>query len=346
MSNNRTPRGLSPIEPAELRDAASPAAVERVWQRLEESIDTRPARARRGRGWSWGVAASLLAFGGGLWTGRQSSEPVAFTAQPLSAEPLQAGAPLLVDPVWEWREDAAHTPERARSHEPRSPRAVRRGRSNPVSPEVELAEPEHLEGVPEPEGVVRPPESPQWQRLANGGEYEAAWFELAQLGGFENVLSRSTPEQLMLLADVARATGQRQRAIAALRRVVSDFGDDPVAPLAAWSLGTLLERAGDERGAARAFAAYRALSPEGDFAEDALVRQIESAVQRRERELAHELLAQYERDFPQGGRRSEVVRKVARLDAAGAGVSWSDGGLEGESASPDEAEVDEPSSSD
>jgi hypothetical protein len=154
-------------------------------------------------------------------------------------------------------------------------------------------------------GVVT---TPAWQGLANGGEYEAAWFELAAGGGFEAVLDGASAEQSMLLADVARATGQRQRAIVALRRVVSEFAHEPVAPLAAWTLGGLLLKAGDEAGAMEAFAVYRSLSPEGDFAEDALVRQIRAAVDRGDREQLQVLRAQYEQDFPSGRRRSEVER--------------------------------------
>jgi tetratricopeptide (TPR) repeat protein len=142
--------------------------------------------------------------------------------------------------------------------------------------------------------------------LANAGEYEAALFELGQQGGFEAALLSANAEQLMLLADVARATGQTQRALAAFRRVVSEFRNEPVAPLAAYSLGSLLQKAGDASGAAQAFAVYRALSPEGDFAEDALVRQLRSAVERDDREYAEQLAAQYRVDFPEGRRGEEV----------------------------------------
>src|SRR5690606_19114612 len=170
--------------------------------------------------------------------------------------------------------------------------------------------------APTPSAELAPPqvEPPQWQRLANGGEYEAALFVLSQVGGFEAAVQDSSPEQLMLLVDVARATGQRHRAIAALRRVVDHHPGDPVAPLAAWSLGDLLERAGDRKGAVQAFAAYRALSPEGDFAEDALVRELRSAVERRAVGTAKALAAQYERDFPEGGRSEEVARWVSQLE--------------------------------
>lgn len=154
---------------------------------------------------------------------------------------------------------------------------------------------------------------PPWQKLANNGDYEAALVEITQSGGFERILADATAEQLMLLSDVARATGQQQRALAALRRIVGEYAADPVAPLAALNLGNLLEKMGDGAGATEAFAIYRSLSPRGDFAEDALVRQISSAVSAGQQELARNLVAQYESDFPDGRRADEVARWSEQL---------------------------------
>ena len=164
---------------------------------------------------------------------------------------------------------------------------------------------------------------PGWQRLANNGEYEAALVEITQSGGFERILATASAEQLMLMSDVARAPGQQQRALAALRRIVSDYPADPVAPLAALNLGNLLEKMGDGAGATQAFAVYRSLSPKGDFVEDALVRQISSAVSAGQQELARSLVAQYESDFPDGRRADEVARWSEQLPL---GEAFADGG--------------------
>jgi hypothetical protein len=154
-------------------------------------------------------------------------------------------------------------------------------------------------------------------------------------------LAEASAEQLMLLSDVASATGQRQRSISALRRVVADFPSDPVAPLAAWSLGKQLEKAGDKAGALRAFADYRALSPEGDFAEDALVREMKDAAERGDEARLKELAAQYERDFPEGRRSADVEHLLSR----GAEGSAFDAGVEGSPHSSDKAndKTEEPS---
>jgi hypothetical protein len=152
-----------------------------------------------------------------------------------------------------------------------------------------------------------------WHNLANKGEYEAALVEIAQAGGYERVLATANPEQLMLLSDVARATGQQQRALAALGRIVNEHSNDPVAPLAALNMGNLLDKMGDGVGATQAFARYRALSPQGEFAEDALIRQLRSAVKAGQQALARKLVRQYEADFPDGRSAGEVAQLAEQL---------------------------------
>jgi hypothetical protein len=110
--------------------------------------------------------------------------------------------------------------------------------------------------------------------------------------------------------------------------VVSEFRSEPVASLAAYSLGSLLQKAGDASGAAEAFAVYRVLSPEGDFAEDALVRQLRSAVERNDREYAEQLAAQYRLDFPEGRRTEEVDHWLEELGAREQARSHQDAGTE------------------
>lgn len=161
--------------------------------------------------------------------------------------------------------------------------------------------------------TASPASAPAWQRLAYDGDYEGALAEITSAGGFERILQTASAEQLMLLSDVARGTGQQQRALAALRRIVSEHASDPVAPLAALNMGNLLDKMGDGAGATRAFAVYRALSPKGDFAEDALVRQIRSAVSAGQRDLARRLVHQYEVDFPEGRQADEVARWVEQI---------------------------------
>ena len=125
----------------------------------------------------------------------------------------------------------------------------------------------------------------------------------------------------MSLVDVARAAGERGQAASALRQVLA-HPEAPEAPLAAWTLGNLLDQAGDEPGASQAFALYRRLSPTGDFAEDAAARQIDVALAEGNAELVTQLVEDYARDFPHGRRLGEFRRAEKALAArdAGAGV--------------------------
>jgi hypothetical protein len=162
---------------------------------------------------------------------------------------------------------------------------------------------------------AEPSPPPGWQLLAENGEYSSALTSIDASGGYERAVNVATAEQLMLLVDIARATGHRGRAVDALRRIVNQHGTDPLAPLAAWSLGNMLEKSGDNVGASQAFSMYRALSPDGDFAEDALARQIRAAVETGDAELARRLAREYEQGFANGRRAEEIRRQLARLNA-------------------------------
>ncbi len=83
---------------------------------------------------------------------------------------------------------------------------------------------------------------------------------------------------------------------------------------------------GDRAGAAKAYAAYRALSPKGDFAEDALARQVEAAVQAGNVDSAKKLAEQYEKDFPKGRRLRDIRAQVAKLAGEAAPELDGDGG--------------------
>lgn len=150
----------------------------------------------------------------------------------------------------------------------------------------------------------------EWRKLADEGDYQGALSALEAVGGFEGPLGSASAEELMSLVDVARATGHRDRAIVVLRRIVSMHGADPNAPVAAWMLGNELAKVGDRGGAEQAFALYRALSPGGDFAEDALARQVDFAAEAGNVENARKLASQYLREFPDGPRRGEFQAQI------------------------------------
>lgn len=293
------------------RDQGQSARIERVWGRLQGSL--RLARRRRGQRSLVAFGAAAAVFGLGVLLGRQTveipREPVELVAERIRREP----------PLPEQKQEALERPGRPSAAPTPGPRRMspRRGRvelrrdapdatvqSEPVEPVVEAPSRPLLPVV----------EIPGWLVLADRGEYAAAFQAVDQSGGFDAVLTQCNAEELMTLADVARAAGQQGRAIQALRRVVQVHPEDPNAPVAAMMLGNLLHRAGDVVGAAEAYALNRSLSPQGDFAEDALAREFEVALEAADRERARALAMQYEREFPQGRRLGEIREQLDRAE--------------------------------
>ena len=306
-----------PVVPAEaLRDNATSARVERIWQRLESELPE--ASGRRRTVWWWAPAAAGIVFGSGVFVGMSFSPEPPVAQATLSAEPVElteaASAPQRSAPVVAAR---PARPER---------RARRRPLADPVGVVSRSEQPSEDEGEPAPapasSSAVVMPQVPEWQRLFNLGEFDAAHRELEAQGGFaagfDASLATASAEQAVNLADVAAHAGYRGRAVGALRQVLIRYPTDPVAPLAAYKLGNLLEKMGDRAGAVEAFAAYRRLSPTGDLAEDALARQVDVAIERGDLELARQLADQYAQDFPNGRRLSEIREQVLELTDAGA----------------------------
>lgn len=314
-----------------LREHGSPERIERIWRRLAPELGTAPVWTRP-HAW-WAPATLVVVFGAGVFVGarwvRPDSAPVlsAERQTPIEAasgqqapRPVPAGAPNV-------------RPRVVPSHRPHSP-----GVASPVllpAPTSKL--------VPPVASVVPTATVPAWERLAETGDFEAARAALEAQGGFESVLGRASASELMTLVDIARASGSRDRAIAALRRVVEFFRGAPEAPLAAWTLGNLLDQAGDETGAASAYALYRRLSPGGDFAEDALAREIDSALSLGNLELSARLIAQYENEFPNGRSLEEFRAELARRSERAGATQGNEANAAAEAA-PDAVHGDSPAS--
>jgi len=294
-----------------LRDVATPARVERVWSRLEGDLrGSRRGRVRRGLP-VWAVVlpvAGAAPFGGGAYVGvRLAADPTPSVtlAHERTGAVERGTAPL---PTASPSADGERTHPRGPRGRPKTPRL----RVIETSPRVEPT------GLAAPE--LAPPASPatapaEWYGLWREDEYQRAREAIERQGGFDAVLETASADQAMAMVDIARFGHENALAIAALRRIVDRFPGDPNAPLAALTLGNLLDRAGDAKGAAAAFSAYRALSPDGDFAEDALARQIEAALGEGDAPRARELLAQYEKQYPAGSRLETLRAEVAAAPA-------------------------------
>ena len=299
---------LSDLPKTALRDYTGDARIERVWQRLSSDVSNRPARARTGL--LWAPALGLCLFLGGVFVGRgTANESVPMPQVAAESRPV-AGPPR----------PPALAPA-ATLEERKAPPLVSRARPAPARvPSTGLAAPSQGLEASAPaaqhgSNVAAPVGPPEWQRLADLGDFAAARSALEVSGGLDGALRSASPEQLMSLADLTRASGGREQAVRALRRLVAAFPGAPEAPLAAWTLGNLLEQGGDQAGAGEAYALYRRLSPAGDFAEDAAARQVDTALLRRDRELAARLVEQYAKDFPNGPRLGEFREELGKLES-------------------------------
>lgn len=309
-------RKLSPEIPLRaLRDHGKSPRVDRVWRRLEPTVLERSrSRSARSGVWLLAAAAGAALFAAGVGVGtrlERSAPPLAVVAE----TPVHAATPAGAAPAEAVVVAAPLGNEAAPSIEATPPpQRPRPRRSTPHEPFAAVNE---TWRDPEPAGPPSAvPAEPEWARLAAGGEFEAARAALEGEGGFGVVLGRaSSAPQLLSLADIARATGQRDHAVSALKRLLGRHGAAAEAPLAAWTLGNLLEQAGDRLGAAEAYATYRRLSPAGDFAEDAAARQVDVAISQGNVELAARALEEYQQHFARGRRLGELRTKLAALAA-------------------------------
>jgi hypothetical protein len=319
-------RKLRDLAELPLRNHGSRERIDRVWRRLAPELG--PSVTAKRPAALWGPGLLVAVFGAGVFVGarfvRPDVEPVLSAERASVPEPAAGLAAPAPDPVASTAVVPPKLPERNRTRP--APLVLR---EEPVEPAEQPFVPAIAASAP----VSASP--PEWEKLAEAGDFEAARAALESAGGFEAVLVRASASELMTLVDIARASGSRERAVAALRRVMEAFRDAPEAPLAAWTLGNLLDQAGDDTGATEAFALYRRLSPGGDFAEDALAHEVARAFARGDLELSARLVAQYENEFPNGPRLEEFRAELGKRAARAAGVEPAD-----EPASAGDAESD------
>jgi len=295
MSRRRLPE----IPRSALRDYDGSQQSAAVWRRLKTDLRAHPTRERRSPLlWAWAPALAAVLFGSGVLVGARFVRPQALPfvqAEPRAQSVPAAGPATTKNPTL----PEALTPQAKTSHS-----RVRHLSLSGALPAEALG---YAPDVSLPYVTTTPSPVPEWQRLVEAGDFAGARRALDRQGGFDVAMSHASPSELMSLVDVARASGERGQATSALRQVLA-HPEAPEAPLAAWTLGNLLDQAGDQPGAAQAFALYRRLSPTGDFAEDAAARQVDVALAQGNVELVTQLVEDYARDFPHGRRLSEFRR--------------------------------------
>jgi transmembrane sensor len=120
----------------------------------------------------------------------------------------------------------------------------------------------------------------------------------------------SSARELLAESDSARTRGELARGAELLRRILREHSNDPRAPLAAFTLGRLLlNELGRPREAAAAFHEVQVRAPRGQFAEDALAREVEAWKQAAEPARARAVAETYLERYPAG----RHVRRVKAL---------------------------------
>lgn len=300
-------REFSALQRSALRDYEGDPRLHRVWSRLEPELGM--PRTRSGPTLVLAPAFGILLFVVGVLVGRNVLPP------PRSEPELLAERPLSVERSASLGLPATEAPQRPAPPRPSArPRPALQRTVDPELPAATSAESQSEGAVQVASVPGSPPAPPEWRSLAELGDFAGARARLDRDGGFSIALMQASPEELLVLVDVARASGDREQALLALRRLLDRSPSAPEAPLAAWTLGNMLEQSGDGVGAAEAFALYRRLSPTGDFAEDAAARQVHAALAQGQTELAARLLDQYAKDFPNGRRLLEFREELGKLE--------------------------------
>ncbi|HEY0465352.1 MAG TPA: hypothetical protein VGC79_14155 [Polyangiaceae bacterium] len=300
MSRRRLPE----IPKAALRDYDSSVQSGAVWRRLKSDLrGYKPRERRSSLLWVSVPALALVLFGSGVLVGARFIRPQAlpYVQAGPRLQPMPAAGPVTTKNA---AEPEASLPEAKAQHT-----HARRSARLSASPAEPLG---YGSSDSSPHAAPTQALAAEWQRLVEIGDFPGARRALDRQGGFDVAMAHASPSELMSLVDIARASGERGQAISALRQVLV-HAEAPEAPLAAWTLGNLLDQAGDQPGAAQAFALYRRLSPAGDFAEDAAARQIDVALREGNLELVTQLVEDYARDFPHGRRLSEFRRAERAL---------------------------------
>ncbi|EYF02296.1 hypothetical protein CAP_7225 [Chondromyces apiculatus DSM 436] len=153
--------------------------------------------------------------------------------------------------------------------------------------------------------------APDWRARFNAGDDSGALDMLRQQGGGIDgaIASARTAKELMELNDLLRGRGGDQAAaIRALSRVVDAFPGDPNAEIAAFTLGNLYARAGDQAKAAKYYERAGNLSPGGNLAEDSFCKRIGAEVLAGHKEEAIRMAQEYVSKYPDG--RCEAVQRI------------------------------------
>ncbi len=139
-----------------------------------------------------------------------------------------------------------------------------------------------------------------WQALARAGKFREA-FEVARQKGFEAELDRAGGQDLLLLGDAARLSGNAELALRAYQRARLRAPGTPQAANAAFAMGRVyFDQMDAFADAARWFATYSAEQRDGPLVREALGRQMEALSRAGDHAGAARAADQYLRQYPKG----------------------------------------------
>lgn len=139
--------------------------------------------------------------------------------------------------------------------------------------------------------------APTWQKLAAAGDFRRA-LEMVEREGFEAECKRASGEDLLILGDAARLTGNSARSSQAY---LCARGKLPAGGRSAYGLGLLaFDRERDFAGAAQWFDLYLREQADGKLRREAEGRLMEAWQRAGDEAKARAVASQYLRDYPNG----------------------------------------------
>lgn len=185
--------------------------------------------------------------------------------------------------------------------------------SEPESTEENTEQSEEAAGSSAPRAVRGAKATTEtWRELVGDGRYRQA-YAVANRLGFESQCQVATGEEVLLLGDAARLSGQSSHASFAYTTARKRFAGSAVAARAAFALGRLSFRGGNGAGSAQWFRTYLAERPSGQLAPIALGRLLEIAVRSGDSSGARGLAKRYLARYPRGPH-AKQARKVLGRD--------------------------------
>jgi transmembrane sensor len=143
-------------------------------------------------------------------------------------------------------------------------------------------------------------EDETWQSLAGASRFKEAFARVNERG-FDRELARAGRDDLLLLGDVARLSGNSARALLAYQRVRARAPGTEEAANAAFAMGRVyFDQREAYADAARWFATYRSERSDGPLARDATGRQMEALSRAGDAAAAARVAEEYLRRYPKG----------------------------------------------